>query len=405
MPLKSFHRRRLRFYTTTLFWVVVPSFTPLHAAEWSGNVSVELRAFPSEALYAEQHDVYTSLAVQPEFHHGWDNGKRGFNFTPFARFDQYDENRRHADLRELNVFIAEPSYEWRLGVRKVFWGVTESQHLVDIINQTDGVESPDGEEKLGQPMINVALIRPWGTVDVFVLTGFRERTFASPEGRPSLPLPVNTDDARYESDREWRHIDTALRYRHTIESIDIGLSYFNGTGREPTLIPVIRNGGPELVPYYEQIRQLGVDAQATLGGWLWKLEVIHRSGQGARYSAATGGFEYTFSGIVETGMDLGVITELLYDTRNDAAPTPFQRDVMIGGRLAVNDVQSSELLLGIIYDPDRSSRVYSVEGSRRIGDSWKISIEARDYAGIDGGDPLYIYRNDDYVQVELARHF
>ena len=46
----------------------------------------------------------------------------------------------------------------RLGLRKVYWGVTESQHLVDVINQTEGVENLDGEDKLGQPMLNLALI-------------------------------------------------------------------------------------------------------------------------------------------------------------------------------------------------------------------------------------------------------
>lgn len=375
------------------------------AAEWSGNVSVELRAFPNDALYAEQHDVYTSLAAQPEFHHAWDDRKQGFTFTPFARLDQYDENRTHADLRELNMYVAAPTHEWRIGVRKVFWGVTESQHLVDIVNQTDAVESPDGEEKLGQPMVNLALIRPWGTVDLFVLTGFRERTFASEEGRPRFPLPVDTDNARYESDREWRHIDGAVRYRHSAGSIDLGLSYFNGTSREPRLLVEPGSSGPVLVPYYDQIRQYGLDVQATLESWLWKLEVIHRGGQGERFSAATGGFEYTFSGVFETGMDLGLITELLYDTRNDDAPTPFQRDVMIGGRLAFNDVQSTDLLVGMIYDPELASRAYSIEGSRRIGSSLKLSVEARSYAGVDRTDPLYAYRADDYLQAELAWYF
>jgi len=54
-----------------------------------------------------------------------------------------------------------------------FWGVTEFQHLVDIINQTDLVENIDTEDKLGQPMINLALINDWGTVDLFIMPYFR----------------------------------------------------------------------------------------------------------------------------------------------------------------------------------------------------------------------------------------
>ena len=41
--------------------------------------------------------------------------------------------------------------DWSLsiGLGKVFWGVTEFNHLVDVINQTDLVEGIDGEAKLG----------------------------------------------------------------------------------------------------------------------------------------------------------------------------------------------------------------------------------------------------------------
>jgi hypothetical protein len=78
---------------------------------------------------------------------------------------------------------------------------------------------------------------------------------------------------------------------------------------------------------------------------------------------------------------------------------------MIGGRLAFNDVQSTDLLVGMIYDPELASRVYSIEGSRRIGSSLKLSIEARNYAGVDAADPLYAYRADDYLQAELAWYF
>ena len=75
-------------------------------------------------------------------------------------------------------------WELRLGIGKVFWGVTESRHLVDTINQSDGVEDIDGEAKLAQPMATLSWIRDWGVVELLVLPYFRERTFAGVEGRP-----------------------------------------------------------------------------------------------------------------------------------------------------------------------------------------------------------------------------
>ena len=60
----------------------------------------------------------------------------------------------------------------RVGVGKVFWGVTESRHLVDVVNQSDFVEDLDGEDKLCQPMLALTLKLVWGTFDLFVLLPF-----------------------------------------------------------------------------------------------------------------------------------------------------------------------------------------------------------------------------------------
>lgn len=83
-------------------------------------------------------------------------------------------------------------------MRKEFWGVAEARHLVDIINQTDEVENFDREDKLGQPMINLALINNWGTLDFFLLTGFRDRTFPGREGRLRTFPEIDVGEERYE---------------------------------------------------------------------------------------------------------------------------------------------------------------------------------------------------------------
>ena len=61
--------------------------------------------------------------------------------------------------------------------------------------------------------------------------------------------------------------------------VDVGLSMFNGTNREPFLMPgADRSGAPVLVQHYDQIRQFGLDAQLTVGSWLFKFEAIQRAG-------------------------------------------------------------------------------------------------------------------------------
>lgn len=403
----GFFESRCKKLSLTPFFVALLAVAPPAAAgEWSGFVSVEHQGFFQPPLYAGQHRSYFSVAAQPEYYHRIEGTKDSFTFVPFARADRHDPERSHVDIRELTWIKVAEDYEWRLGIRKVFWGVTESQHLVDIVNQTDLVENIDTEDKLGQPMINLALIRDWGTLSAFVLPGFRERTFPGIEGRLRTNPRVDTDQPSYESAREQRHVDYALRWSNSISGWDIGLSQFYGTSRDPRLLPGLDgNGLPVLVPRYDLIRQTGLDVQYTAGNWLWKLEAIRRSGQGPTYRAATGGLEYTFTGIFNTAMDLGVIAEYLYDDRGSAAPSPFQDDVMTGLRLAVNDAPSSEVLMGVINDRRRAARFFNLEASRRIGGHYKLSLEARAFAGAPATDPTYFWRRDDYLQLELARYF
>jgi hypothetical protein len=377
-----------------------------NAAEWSGHVSAEWRGFFHDPVAPPQHNDYLSIAFQPEFYHNWDNNRQSFTFVPFFRYSEHDTERTHADIRELTWVRAAEDWELKLGIRKVYWGVTEALHLVDIINQTDLVENIDGEDKLGQPMINLALVRDWGTVDLFMLPGFRERTFPSRQGRlRSIPY-IDGDRSRYESSAEQAHVDWAVRWSHSFDDYDIGVSHFYGTSREPRYLPGLDGSGrPVLVPYYDIIHQTGLDLQATKGEWLWKLEVIRRSDQGDTFVALDAGFEYTFVGIFETSADLGVLMEYLYDDRGYKGPNPFQDDFFIGARLTFNDVQSTELLAGVIADRHSSARFFNLEASRRFGNNIKLTVEGRIFSNMAPSEALYNLRDDDYLQAELAYYF
>lgn len=380
---------------------------PLHliAGEWSGNLSAESQYFPDEPLSSQQYSGYTSISIEPEYYHKRDNGNQLFTFSLFAREDSHDHNRSHTDIRDLSIITIGKHHEWRIGIRKVFWGVTESLHLVDIINQTDLVENLDEEDKLGQPMINLALIRDWGTVDIFILPYFRERTFPDISGRPRTVIPVDSDNAIYESDREQKHLDGALRWSHSIGDWDLGISYFAGTGREPDLVPTLTSSGAlVLTPSYSLIRQFSADIQATKGSWLWKLEALRRSDRFEDFEAAVAGLEYTFYGIVGS-MDMGIVNEYLYDNRK-IGTAAFQDDVMLGLRLSLNDTQSSEALIGIIRDNDDDTRLVFVEASRRFGEHWKADLELRGFSGGTAStSPLFDFRQDNQLRLTLGYYF
>jgi hypothetical protein len=398
------------FFTTILLFLTLGLVHSSLAGEtdFSGFIAGDLRIFPSSPVHAGQSGaaLNPSLVVQPEIRYEWNSGVDRITAIPFARLDSLDSERTHADLRELNWLHVGDNWELRVGVDKVFWGVTESVHLVDIINQTDLVENPDGEDKLGQPMVNLTLILPWGTLDLFGLPYFRERTFPGKEGRLRPPLPIDTDRAEFESGAKQHHVDWAMRWSLSWGDFDIGVSHFSGTSREPRLVPrVISSNEPVLVPFYNTIDQTGLDLQWTKGSWLWKLEIISRGGQGDRFTALAGGFEYTFVGIFHTGTDLGLLSEYIHDDRDVEDSTSFEDDVFIGARLSFNDVQSTGLLLGAIFDTDSDSTVWFLEGSRRIGENWTLDLEVRAFNGITRNEPLSGFQNDDFLQFQLARHF
>ncbi len=373
--------------------------------EVSGSLAAEARYFPNDPRFEGQlNHLQPSAIISPEFAYESDDERHQAKVAPFLRLDGRDSERTHGDLREGYWRFTEEEWDVLVGVNTVFWGVAESRHLVNVVNQIDQVEDIDEEDFLGQPMVNLGTQQDWGRLDLFVLPGFRERSFPGRDGRLRGALPVDTDAARYESGAKQAHVDVAMRYTHFIGDFDLGAHYFYGTGREPRLVP--NAAGEWLEPHYDLIHQAGLDGQYTMDQWLWKLETIVREGQGEVFAAAVGGLEYTFFQAFESDADLGLLAEYLYDGRDDSAPfTAADNDVFLGTRLALNDVQDTSILAGGIVDADRRSTALLVEAERRIGDRWKLELESRWFLKPDAGDPLSAFQDDDFILLRASYFF
>ena len=371
----------------------------------SGFVGVETRIFTQNPRHdGQKTGTNASVIFNPEFRYKTEDRKHQFAFIPFYREDSQDHERSHFDVREAYWLWLGDDVEVLTGINKVFWGVAESRHLVNIINQIDAVEDLDGEDYLGQPMINIASQRDWGRIEGYILPGFRERTFPGTEGRFRAALPVDTDNAQYESGAEEKHVDFAARYSHYFGDWDVGLSYFYGTDREPVLAANANN--TRLVPTYNLINQVGADIQYTTDAWLWKFEGIAREGQGDTFTAAVGGFEYTFYQVYDDAWDLGILAEYQYDGRDFEAPATTQNeDIFLGARLALNDIQDTELLAGLSFDKDTGETFYNLEAQRRIGSNYELELRARFFEGSEPGEGTFALENDDYIQVRFSRYF
>ncbi len=379
--------------------------TEIGPIDLSGFVAFETRAFTQNAKHPGQDNgAQASLIFQPEFRYRTENRKHQFSVIPFYRQDSQDDERSHFDLREAYWLWLGDEWEILTGINKVFWGVTESRHLVNIINQTDSVEDLDGEDYLGQPMVNIATQRDWGRIDAYILPGFRERSFPGTDGRFRAALPVDTDNAQYESSADEKHVDFAARYSHYFGEWDVGASYFYGTDREAVLS--LNNARTRLIPTYNIINQAGIDIQYTNESWLWKFEGIMREGQGDTFAAAVGGFEYTFYQIHNNAWDLGVLAEYQYDGRDASAPVSTQdEDIFLGARLALNDIQDTELLAGFSIDHNTGEQFYNVEAQRRLGSDYEIEIRARFFTGSDINEDAFAIEQDDYIQLRLSKYF
>jgi hypothetical protein len=403
--------------------LVLASLFAAHTAhaEWSGRIGFEASHFWNAPQNpAEQQHTYGSVFIEPKYNAEWDGGKQQFNFTGFARFDPQDSQRQHADIRELEYLRVGEFTELRVGIRKVFWGATEAQRLTDIINQSDIVDDVSGDTKLGQPMLNLAFINGFGSLDLYLLPGFRERTFPGEAGRPRFRFVIDNDRAVYEAGNDERHVDFAARFASGDHGLDFGLTYFYGTHRQPRYVPVPLGGGRAVIaPYYDLIHQVGLDATYAAGAWLWKFEGITRRQLDDWFQSVDVGFEYTYSGVFDSAADLGVLAEYLWDSRGvDASqlnltnpfaqrlpPYAFQNDLFLGMRYALNDTQSTQVLAGITVDLEGRGYTYTVKAERRLGDDMKLNLEWRGFNNTPTGDVLDAFAQEDYLRLTLSWYF
>ena len=384
-------------------------------ADLSADVRFQARWYPQSPAFAEQRSRAGGLEVEPGLY--WEAAEAtSFTVTPLFRYDSADPRRTQADLREAYMLMYgdwdEDSWELRLGIDQVFWGVAELNNLVDIINQLDQLGHPRDRPKLGQPMAHLTISGDWGIAETFLLPYHRARTFPGRTGRHRSGRTISRD-ALYESDAEEFHPDLAFRYSNAVGLLDIGLGAFIGTSREPAFVVSPRTDAPAtidapLIPYYEQIRQFGIDAQLTTDPWLYKMEAVHRAGsrnllgREQDYIAFNVGLERTFGAVLGSVADLTLLAEWHYDGRGSRATGPWANDLFVMGVLALNDVHSTEIVAGMQGDLRYVTRTMNLEFGRRLAERWTMRLEAIVYLDTDRRDLAHDARRDSFLGVEFA---
>ncbi len=394
--------------TMVVFFAASPLFAQSEKDGGNFNFDLELgldfTSFIEEGAFNGQKQFYPGLFVRPKFTYDWDEGKSNIIFEGFARWDINGDSRTHWDVRELYYQYYSSNWEFNAGVKKVFWGKTEGIHLVDVINQVDFLEGIDGEEKLGQPMVQVSYTSDAGTFSAFALPYTRTLEFGNESGR-LRPEKIPTDEQiSFESDSEEWHPSFAFRWSHFIGDADLGFHYFYGNAREPVVVFDENGFGLE----YPVVNQVGLDYQHIVGSALFKLESVYRAGDFSNIDnifAATGGVEYTFGNVNGKGLDIGILGEYVYDNRRELSFSSLDNDLFIASRLAFNNVAGTELLFGMFQDLSKSTKSIRLEYSQRLGESFKIEATGQGFLSVDNREFVSQFQQDSFFEIALVKYF
>ena len=124
----------------------------------SGFIASEVRWFPQTSSFdAQLSGAEPSPILSPKLRYRSEG-----NVSPFTRLTGRNSDRSHVGIREAYISTRSGDWDFLMGANKVFWGVAESRHSVDIINQITLSEDTEEKDKLGQPMLNVGVQKGWG---------------------------------------------------------------------------------------------------------------------------------------------------------------------------------------------------------------------------------------------------
>ncbi|MEW5251576.1 hypothetical protein [Microbulbifer discodermiae] len=382
------------------FSILILLASNVNAVEMQGNLNMEQRHYISEGEQQEKQYEAT-LSFEPELYYSRDNIE--INIKPYARANSIDENKSDFYFKEFNFIYTLNAHEFKVGIDQVFWGVAESQHIIDVINQTDTLASVDFEQKIGQPMLQYTYYTNESSLQFFLLTNFEEPPYASNEGRLRPALVVDPSLAHFESGKGKNRRDFAVRYSDRLTSIDYSLHYFNGIQRNPVLQYSAAHNA--LAPFYPNMEQVGLESQLVYENWLFKFEGYHRHSTD-NYTALTAGFEYSFVGIFDSLWDLNLIGEYQYDSRQNASLAQGQNDLFLGARITLNDMNGTTALIGVARDLDDSgTRSGRLELSSRFNDSWRWRIEGWMFQAGSQQEITFFAAKDDFLQFTVEYYF
>ena len=370
--------------------------------EHRGKIMVEASWYPQSAAYADQKNSFVYMEVRPELVIYGD----AIQAQVQPRISGGTAGDGRIDFREAHVTASLGNADILVGSTILFWGKVESYNPVDVVNARDFSRGLVRSEKRGAPMLSLSWPVGPGQLDLLAID-FAENIYPGMASRERPALRI-ANGASYSGGAKRNDIANAVRWSGYFDDIDLGVSWFRGTGSAPRLLPQLDG---TLKPDYSRITQAGLDIQYLRGDSSLKAELVRRSGQYDRvgtastYRAGVIGIEHNIYGIMDGGHEIVLLGEYARDSRKDRAHSGFQNDLTVGGRWLWNDVDDTEVLGLLTRDLDNGAQLMTVSIDWRISEEVTFEASARGTSRYASDPNNTALQKDSTVNMALTYRF
>ncbi|MCO4793345.1 MAG: hypothetical protein KC493_06530 [Bacteriovoracaceae bacterium] len=410
-----------------------------------GEVALEFRQFEKDQSELTED---TNISIFTRLEQRYESDPFSHVFRGYARVDKKDQNRAFVALEDayFSTFLA-TEYKVSAGYRLFNWTATEAFHPADVINSRNFDSNLENLEKKGE--ITLEFEAPFfdGVFSFYYFPRFEEPEYPGEKSRISsvvLQRSVVVDGVDTTTNDYWSP-QYGFRVTQSLFDADVSFHFLNHIDRNMPIVgthkysTVLVPGSvtpltTESTPYFFRVQQIGGTYQQVFGDLILKFEFANRSfeqetpilttksvvlggGSGAtkiveNHTEAAFGMEYIIS--LEGGVDLNLFAEgngiFGVDEVERVDMSTFQRDVMLGFRVAFNDLMGKEIYLTAIGDIERETEyLINFNYTQRLSDNWKIKtgvriIEApqKNPAIKEGLESL---DGDSYLFMNLSRFF
>ena len=202
------------------FAIILLLALPVFAIEINGTLSSRLDFYPVHADGTASEGSSAELKI--DAFHDFNQSRLVGEFL--LRGDEKDSGRRITEARQAYFRTPFAGFDIFVGNRQEFWGKAESKNIVDVINQFDAAANDGKSGKLGAPSISAERYLDIGDLQVWYISGFREKTFNDSDAHPSSGVPVSS--AQYSRKDDKDADDFAARLSSFAGDWDLELVFF-----------------------------------------------------------------------------------------------------------------------------------------------------------------------------------